>query len=373
MDGPWRAPISPSALHLLAILENLPAEIEPIVAFPEPAPKWMGDIPVEIQLTSNTPTGRLRWEQVQIPNLGRKLRAQLLHLTAPTAPLVSGFRTLFSPSDFGAGVDDSAGATHSSMEDTNFITRLSRSLAQGGMSQVKEILWPLDLPLPELHAPMVRLPPIVPLDFISHAYQQLASPRGKSTRDDQFSGLELPESFILYHGPGDRRNLRQLLICWSWAADAIGAGTPLVVIGLEGSAKTVFSEIAAGFGLSSSLRILPDVKPDLLPSLYQVCTAVFHPAPVSPWCGPVRLALASGKPLVASETPYAEAIAGPAAYLVDEKDARALGAALVTFVVEEQMAESLSAAAVTRAESWISPGFGEQLGARYRAALKESA
>jgi glycosyltransferase involved in cell wall biosynthesis len=333
----------------------------------------MGDISVEILATPNTPSGRLRWEQIRIPLLGRKLSAQLLHLTAPTAPLVSGLRTLFSPSDFGAGLGDPSDVTHSSIESTRLVNRLSRSFAQGGMAQVKEVLWPMDLPRPELHGSLVNLPPVVPLDFISRADQQLPSPGRKVyLSDDRYAGLELPESFILYHGPNDRRNLTRLLQAWSWAADPIGANTPLVVIGLEGSAKTIFSELVAEFEIRDNLHLIPDVKPDLLPALYQGCTAVFHPAQASPWCGPVRLALASGKPLIASETPYNEAIAGPAAYLVDEGDARALGAALVTVVVEEQVAESLSAAAVTRATSWISPGFGEQLLLRYRATHRES-
>ena len=63
-----RNPISPSSLHLLAILENLPDEIDPLAAFPEPVPKWMGDIPAHIRPTPNTPSGRLRWEQVRIGN-----------------------------------------------------------------------------------------------------------------------------------------------------------------------------------------------------------------------------------------------------------------------------------------------------------------
>lgn len=66
-----RDPISPGSLHLLAILENLPDEIDPLVAFPGSVPRWMGDIPAEIRPTPNTPSGRLRWEQIQIPLLAR--------------------------------------------------------------------------------------------------------------------------------------------------------------------------------------------------------------------------------------------------------------------------------------------------------------
>lgn len=368
-----RNPISPSALHLLAILENLTNEIDPVVAFPEPAAEWIGDIPVEIRATPNTASGRLRWEQVVIPMLGRKLKVQLLHLTTSTAPLVSGLRTLFSPSEFGAGMDSFLDVTQSPMESASFFPRLRRSSAQGGMAQVKEILWPTDLPRSAAHASLVSLPPIVPIDFIPHTDRQIPNPGEKvDLIDDRVAQLALPESFVLYHGPGDRQYLKQLLQAWNWAADAIGASTPLLVIGLEGTAQYIFSDLVEELKLGDNLRLLQDVKPDLLPILYRNCTAVFHPAPASAWCGPVRLALASGKPLVAGENSFTEAITGPAAYLADGKDARALGAALITIIVEEQVAESLSAAAITRTASWISTGFGEQLHLRYQAVLLES-
>ena len=77
------------------------------------------------------------------------------------------------------------------------------------------------------------------------------------------------------------------------------------------------------------------------------------------WTGP--LAMACGKPLVASETALIGAIVGPAAYLALPGDARSLGAALVTVIVEEQVAESLSAAASQRSAKWRVSEFSEQL------------
>jgi len=368
-----RNPISPGSLHLLAILENLPDDIEPIVAFPEEKPDWVGDILPDIQPTPNTPSGRLRWEQIQIPSLARKIKVKLLHLTTPSPPLVGNLVTLISPSDFGAGIGGWSGVESSSRKPVQFLTRLRWSLAQGGMAQVKEILWPLDLPGTKLSGRLVRLPPIVPHHFIPGADGQLPS-TGKRSNSlaEQVAMLVLPESFILYHGPGDRRNLMQLLQAWSWAEAAIGASFPLLVIGLDRPAEETYAELVEEYELGDDQRVLQDVKPDLLPYLYQGCAAVFHPAPTSPWCGAVRLALACGKPLVAGENAMTDAIAGPAAYLVDKEDARALGAALVTVAVEEQVAESLSAAAFQRSENWISPGFGEKLLERYRNILMES-
>jgi glycosyltransferase involved in cell wall biosynthesis len=88
---------------------------------------------------------------------------------------------------------------------------------------------------------------------------------------------------------------------------------------------------------------------------------LFHPAPIAPWGAPERHALACGKPVVASENLFSDALFGPAAYLAPAGDARALGAALITVVVEDSVAENLSQAARQRAESWLDQGFGQKL------------
>ena len=86
--------------------------------------------------------------------------------------------------------------------------------------------------------------------------------------------------------------------------------------------------------------------------------------------GPVRLALAAGKPLVANKDAMTDAIVGPAAYLVSPGDQRALGAALVTVVVEEQVAMDLSRAAVQHSASWSAMEYREQLAEIYAQVLK---
>ncbi len=90
------------------------------------------------------------------------------------------------------------------------------------------------------------------------------------------------------------------------------------------------------------MLILPPLIPPEIPALYRRASALFHPAPVTPWGGPVRHALASGAPVVALETGLSSAMVGPAAYLVPGEDDRAMGAALITVIVEDEVREQLS-------------------------------
>ena len=302
--------------------------------------------------------------------MARKFGIKLLHLASPAAPVLGNMLTLLSPSSFGAGLEDYAGIRHSSPESIQFLTRLRQSLAHGGMVQVTETLWPQDLPPTELPGALTRLPPILPPGFIPGNLTD--SGEGGNSAAAILEQLGLPETFIIYHGPGDRRSLERLMRAWNWAAAAIGENYPLLVLGLDRGARSILSGFVEQYDLEGSLHFMLEMRPEVLPYLYQHCSAVFHPAPPSPWAGPVRLALVCGRPLLASENSITDAIAGPAAYLAPEGDARALGAALVTVVVEEQVAESLSAAALQRAKNWRSPRYAQQLLQVYSRVLTES-
>jgi hypothetical protein len=350
-------PLNPASLHLLSILENLPDEISPVLALPAPAPGWL-DFPLpKILPTQPTPWGRLRWEQSFLPSLANKFDVNLLHLVSPTAPALSSLKTVFSPTAFGAGISDWSGTPDTF---NHVLDRWRTSLGLGGLVRAGKILWPDDLPTP---GPVEPIPPILPLKFAQHPgnYAEGKIETGSGE-------LDLPEEFILYHGPGGRRHLEILLQAWKWAAPAIGELYPLLLVGLDREDSQVVSELGKVMDLGDSLVIMPSVTPAMLPDLYQLSTAVFHPAPASPWCGPVRLALASGKPLVATEDKLTAEMAGPAAYLVNRNDSRALGAALVTVVVERELAQRLSAAGKLRARDWVSNEFSEQLLGLYASA-----
>jgi hypothetical protein len=73
--------------------------------------------------------------------------------------------------------------------------------------------------------------------------------------------------------------------------------------------------------------------------------------------------------VVALEDRRIDALVGPAAYLVPDqpgKNARALGAALVTLIVEESVGAALGSAARWRAAAWDGQAFSQALGNAYQ-------
>jgi glycosyltransferase involved in cell wall biosynthesis len=181
--------------------------------------------------------------------------------------------------------------------------------------------------------------------------------------------LDLPDGYVLYHRQGREAALRHLFDIWSWAAGSIGNYYPLVLLGLDGTDRTGADGLAREYGLEGSIRSLPSLSPDQVAAVYRGCSMLLHPGPMAPWGDPLRLALASGLPVVAAEHPLADALVGPAAYLAPAGDSRALGAALITVLVEKELAGRLAHDARRRAAAWHMELFPGKLEEIYRQIL----
>jgi glycosyltransferase involved in cell wall biosynthesis len=344
----WR-PNSPAALHLLTLLDRRPKGARTLLALPG---RPLFPLPDDIQsMQVNTPAGEsgaLAWEQRLLPRLAREQQADFLHLTGKNVPLFGQSMTVLSPT----------APARSTIPDSrrNMGQRLRLAFGQGGRARLKAIFWPADLPLPEQNQRIVGLPPCVPPSFTEAALAP---------------DLELPDEFILFHGMLDERTLQRLLSSWSWAAAAIGETTSLLILGADALQIKQIEQLARQNSLSDSVIVSPLLPVEGLAWLYQHCRAVFHPAAIGPWGSSMRLALACGRPLVGWETPLADALVGPAAYLVpgEPEDAalnRALGAALITVIVEESVAMKLEEAARQRSAAWGTQDFRARLDAAYQ-------
>jgi glycosyltransferase involved in cell wall biosynthesis len=345
-DGWWLAtqPNSPPALHLLNLLAHCPAEVEKVVAVPAlPAEPLPNDVTVHLQ--AGRGSGVLRWEQRTIPQLGHALRADLVHLAGSNPALWPRRGQLLSPAGDAWPPIELAGPTEPR---PSLATRLSDAMGQGGMSRLRGLLWPEDLPDPAGKAPVFRLPRVTLPAF---------QPAGPTTTS--LGHIELPESYLLYHGSLRTSDMQRLLHAWSWAAGAIGQAFPLLVVGVDEAARARLLPILRQAGCENTVRLLPPVKIADLAAVYRGCGALFHPSSDSPWEGAIPLAMACGKPVVALEAPWSDALVGPAGYLVPDGEpgsvARLLGAALITVVVEESVSDQLAGLAMERSAPWRSP------------------
>jgi glycosyltransferase involved in cell wall biosynthesis len=322
-------PNGASALHLLALLAFHPQTYEAIVALPAQGPDWLPEsIKYRVLPTADTSSGRLVWEQRVLPLLQKSLGTGLLHLTTYTAPLISRPISVVSPT---GAVEQETRRPRQTTRD-----RLREALGQGGMAQARAIFWPSDLPDPPrpFSAPIIRLPTVVHPSF-------LAGEQKIPNKNLDYSGLDIPDQYILYHGPQTDLDLQRLLQAWSWAAGPIGEHAPLLAAGFTTAGAQKFTSLAREYNLEDRVRVLPVLSPENLAQFYKNASAVFHPAPVEIWGGAVRQGLALELPIVGSESRWADSVVGEAGILRDAQDRRGLGAALITVIVEESVAQGL--------------------------------
>ena len=338
--------LSPAAGHVLSLLTYQPDEAEVTLALPAEPPAWLvGKFNLLVQSALNSIRQRIHWEQRSLPTLAKDIRADLVHMSSATPPLFGSVPNLLSPADSGEA-----------LHHPGFYSRLRQALSAGGMARLAGLVWPSDLPTPTRDTPVFRVAPALPFDRF------VETPADRQ----EFDRLSLPESFILYHGPCHPAALRTLLESFGWVAGPVGENYPLLILGMDEVGREYLPELLAAYGLEGCVRALPVISPYSVFQLYQNCSAVFHPAEITPWGNPLRNAIACGKPVVAGETSLSDALVGPAGYLVALDHPRELGAALLTVIVEEEVAGQLSAAALRRAAGWQTEVFCRELGEAYR-------
>lgn len=348
-----RQPESPPTLHLYDLLARLPEDVQAYVAVPARLDYSLpGDPEILLLPAIDQPASRLAWEQRSLTRLFKRVNADILHVTSGHAPLFGPAKILFSPVAIGERILERS---------EGLAGRLRSALVEGSRARGAALLWPESVPLSpdqeENPRALYRAPVSVPQEFF------FENAGGSLPEDD------LPEQYVLYHGPSTQPDLARLLEIWRWVAGSVGDDFALLLVGMQDFELDLLPGLLDGL---TSVRALPPLSPGGLARVYRSSTAVLHPALLGPWCGALQLGLACGRPVVALETEVSGTLAGPAAYLVpestsDQQRPRAFSAALLTVLVEEDVAAQLSQAASRQAAAWESDRFSQRLGEIYRA------
>lgn len=341
-------PNSPAGMHLLAILAQLPDQVEPVLAFPEEIDINLSErVTTEVHQTKDNPGERRKWEQRTLPILARNLGVNGLHLTTSRAALLGDVPMVISPT--GYGEEERRGPKLGS--------RIADALGKGGLARATALLWPSDLPSQDSSLQVFELPSMVHPDFKVKDFDEVA----------EIPDLDLPETYVLYHGPTSNVTLHRLLSGWTWAANTIGGSYPLLILGMDTEGKAYAEALAREYDIGDAIQVLPKVDPYVIPAIYQGSSAVFHPAPVSPWGGAARQAMACGRPIVTIDLALNEAMIGSAGYYIAADDTRKLGAEFITVVVKENLAETFIREANKRTNEWGSEDYGVKLFEVYQA------
>ncbi|TDM04874.1 MAG: hypothetical protein C4K60_20745 [Ideonella sp. MAG2] len=164
-------------------------------------------------------------------------------------------------------------------------------------------------------------------------------------------GLE-PGRYVLTVGRLEpRKNHVTLLTAYaSLAADA----PPLVIVGQRDFRHDAVFESIASLGLNGRVKVLETVSDTQLPAVLRHAQVFVYPTFAEGFGMPVLEAMASGVPVITSNTTSLPEVAGDAALLVDPQDAPGLAASLSSLLAKPRQASALATAGLAKCQqfSW---------------------
>lgn len=336
-------PVSASAIHTLELLTSIPIQFQPYLAIPQALPDWL---PGLTNFTSiqhdleNNPKNHLIWQQVVLPEIIRKSKASVFHLTHPTIPLLHEIPIVFSPTQF----TFAPGYQQRSL----FWERLAYAFATGGINRIDRFLFPDDLlPPSDYGIPFNKIfqlpPPDVPFKSIF-----------------QPSDIGIPtHPYFLYIGNNDTSLLFTLLDAWDKASKALGDQIHLYIIPNNNDEKIFVEQ----FQNSDTIHVVnfPPQNPIIIDYMLEHTQALIQLFPEPYWGGFARRALLLGIPIIGFEYPSLVQIVRDAGYLVEIHSERLLSAAIITLIVEEEIYHALRNKAALRQSKSNNATFSSQI------------
>ena len=160
---------------------------------------------------------------------------------------------------------------------------------------------------------------------------------------------QLPDQFILAVGAHRPHKNQEVLVR---ALAKLPEHISLVIVGyFDPNFHQPLPGLIARLGLTSRVRLVPDVDDTWLPAVYRAASVFAFPSVAEGFGMPVAEAMATGVPVVASDIPPVREVAGPAAVLVEPRDPAAWATALAAVLADKQYAGRLSDAGLAVAES----------------------
>ncbi len=168
---------------------------------------------------------------------------------------------------------------------------------------------------------------------------------------------DLPDQFVLYMGGFDiRKQVNQLLLAYTYVGQAEGDNIPLVIAGREPQwGSPMFPDLrkyAEELKITDYVKWIGYIDEADKPSLYRLADVFVYPSIYEGFGLPVLEAMASGTPVVANEVSSIPEVAGDAAFLVDEGNAKAMGGAIIALLLQQPFRDSLINQGLARATNF---------------------
>ena len=168
--------------------------------------------------------------------------------------------------------------------------------------------------------------------------------------------LGISKPYVLFVGNASKphKNLDRVVQAYARARKRSGFSAPLVCVGDRSAAEFKIRQRAEQLGIAGDVLLLGHVASEALPAIYQGAMLFLYPTLYEGFGLPVVEAMASGVPVVTSNTSALKEVAEGYAHLVDPLDVEAMADAIGQCMGDAEHRASLAKLGLRRADdfSW---------------------
>jgi len=165
--------------------------------------------------------------------------------------------------------------------------------------------------------------------------------------------LGIRRPYLLFVGnPKPHKNLDRVIQAYARARQLAEFDAPLVCVGDRTAAQFKLRQRAEQLGVGDDVRLLGHVAQEALPALYQGATLFLYPTLYEGFGLPVVEAMASGTPVLTSNTSALKEIAGGHAHLVDPLNTERMAKAIARLMTDDDYRAGLGEKGLARSRDF---------------------
>lgn len=169
----------------------------------------------------------------------------------------------------------------------------------------------------------------------------------------RLTNLGISRPYLLFVGnPKPHKNLDNVIRAYARAAELHRFEAPLVCVGDRRGSQYKILGRAEQLGISEHIRLLGHVAQEELPALYQGATLFLYPTLYEGFGLPVVEAMASGVPVITSDTSALKEVAEGYAHLVNPLDIEGMATAIAHCLSDDDHRQALAKLGLRRAEDF---------------------
>jgi glycosyltransferase involved in cell wall biosynthesis len=165
--------------------------------------------------------------------------------------------------------------------------------------------------------------------------------------------LDVRRPYLLFVGnPKPHKNLDRVIQAYAKALEQTEFDGPLVCVGDRTAAQFKLRQRAEQLGIGDRVRLLGHVAQEALPALYQGAALFLYPTLYEGFGLPVVEAMASGTPVLTSNTSALKEVAGGCAHLVDPLDTDRMAKAIARLMGDHEYRAGLAEKGLDRSRDF---------------------